>query len=271
MNCFVTEKQAGSIPIAFVSPAAYAAWLDAQPALTREWLSTTKYNPKPATVALIPDATGKLSRVVTCVADLKSLWSGGHLPFALPEGVYHFEQGDFNAADYAVAWGLGAYQFTRYKKPERAPAKLVVLENQAWVDNLVQSIYLVRDWTNTPTDDMGPTQFAEAAAALAKSHNAQFSQIVGDELLKKNYASIYTVGRASDDAPRLVDLRWGNEKHPKVTLVGKGVCFDTGGLDIKPSSYMLLMKKDMAGGAHALGLARMIMEANMPICLRVLV
>jgi leucyl aminopeptidase len=118
---------------------------------------------------------------------------------------------------------------------------------------------------------MGPTEFAAAAEKLASQYGAQFSQIVGEELLAQNYASIYTVGRASDDAPRLLDLRWGNAAHPKLILVGKGVCFDSGGLDIKPSSYMLLMKKDMAGGAHVLGLARMIMQAKLPINLRVLI
>src|SRR3990167_6568676 len=110
------------------------------------------------------------------------------------------------------------------------------------------SIYMVRNLINTPTDDLGPTEFAKIAEKLAQQYEAQFSQIIGEDLLKQNYASIYTVGRASDDAPRLLDLRWGNPKHPPVTLVGKGVCFDSGGLDIKSSAYMLLMKKDMAGG-----------------------
>src|SRR5262249_25048820 len=132
-------------------------------------------------------------------------------------------------------------------------------------------IYLVRDWINTPTDDMGPTQFAAVAEKLANEYEAKLTQIIGDELLKHHYASIFTVGRASDDAPRLLDLHWGNPLHPKVTLVGKGVCFDSGGLDIKSSSYMLLMKKDMAGGAHVLGLARMIMNAKLPVRLRVLI
>jgi len=118
---------------------------------------------------------------------------------------------------------------------------------------------------------MGPSEFAGVTKALAKEHKAHYTEIVGEHLLKENYASIYTVGRASDDPPRLVDLRWGSPSHPKVTLVGKGVCFDSGGLDIKPASYMQLMKKDMAGGAHVLGLARMIMQAQLPICLRVLV
>jgi leucyl aminopeptidase len=135
----------------------------------------------------------------------------------------------------------------------------------------VESIYYVRDLINTPTDDMGPTELADFTVALGKQYAATVDQIIGDDLLKKGFATIHTVGRASDDAPRLLDLRWGNAAHPKVTLVGKGVCFDTGGLDIKPSSGMLLMKKDMGGAAHVLGLARMIMEAKLPIRLRVLI
>jgi leucyl aminopeptidase len=153
------------------------------------------------------------------------------------------------------------------------PAQLVLPKevDHSPIENIVESIYLVRTLINVPTDDMGPSELAAAAAQLAKKYKAMFKQIIGKELLKNNYASIYTVGRGSDDAPRLLDLRWGNKKHPKVTLVGKGVCFDTGGLDIKPASAMLLMKKDMGGAAHVLGLARMIMEAKLPICLRVLI
>ena len=174
--------------------------------------------------------------------------------------------------EYAITMGPRRLSIQSLQKPQRMPAKLVLPDSLAnHVTNIVSSLCLVRDWINTPTDDMGPTEFANVAKQLAKDCHADFSQIIGEDLIKKNYASIYTVGRASDDAPRLIDMRWGNEAHPKVTLVGKGVCFDSGGLDIKPSPYMLLMKKDMAGGAHVLGLARMIMQAKLPIRLRVLI
>ncbi|EKD70228.1 MAG: hypothetical protein ACD_46C00595G0001 [uncultured bacterium] len=139
------------------------------------------------------------------------------------------------------------------------------------VENIVESIYYTRDLINMPTEEMGPSELAKSAENLAKNFGATCTQIVGEDLLKQNYPLIHTVGRASDDAPRLMDIRWGKAAHPKLTLVGKGVCFDTGGLDIKPSSAMLLMKKDMGGAAHVLGLARMIMAANLPVQLRVLI
>lgn len=271
-SCFVTESNSHVTPISVVAQKKFSEWLDLQTVQTKDWLTSTNFKAEAGSVRLIPDANGKLGRVICCVADSENLWSVGNLPFALPEGLYKFDVTDLQYISYAIAWGLGAYQFTRYKQPTRKPAQLYLHANSvAHINNMVESIYLVRDCINTPTDDMGPSELADVAEALAEHYHAKFTQIVGDDLLEQNYPSIYTVGRASDDAPRLLDLRWGNPSHPKVTLVGKGVCFDTGGLDIKPSSYMLLMKKDMGGGAHVLGLARMIMEAKLPVCLRVLI
>ncbi|TAK73242.1 MAG: leucyl aminopeptidase family protein [Gammaproteobacteria bacterium] len=269
LNCFITETRTSAIPISVVTLQQFPEWLAKQTDYIKSWLSATQFRAEAGSMRLISDAKGHLSQVICCVENKISLWSVGHLPFMLPEGVYTFQADE---ESLAIGWGLGAYQFNRYKKPTRQPAQLQLSSAMAaQVLNVVESIYLVRDWINTPTEDMGPSQLARAAEKLANHYEAKFTQIVGEELLQHNYASIYTVGRASDDSPRLLDLRWGNPAHPKVTLVGKGVCFDTGGLDIKPSSYMLLMKKDMAGGAHVLGLARMIMEAKLPICLRVLV
>lgn len=270
LNCFSQKKDA-AVPIRVIAKKDYAEWLKTESKLTKDWLAASQFRVDSETLRIIPDEKGKISRVLCCVTNPESLWEAGGIALNLPEGAYFFEDVD-NVSSYAIAWGLSAYQFSRYKKPTREPAKLVVPSKLlTQVENIVESIYLVRDWINTPTDDMGPTQLAKAASELADTYGAKFTQIVGEDLLKKNYASIYTVGRASDDAPRLLDLRWGNPKHPKITLVGKGVCFDSGGLDIKPSSYMLLMKKDMAGGAHVFGLARMVMEAKLPVCLRVLV
>lgn len=270
--CFTTETDNTVIPISVVTPQNYTEWLNAQSAATKEWLAATKFQSEAGNTRLLPDTNGKVARVVCCVADAENMWGVGCLPFALPEGKYQFDVADARYNAYAIAWGLGAYQFTRYKKPLRQPAQLFLSENiAASVDNIVQSIYLVRDCINTPTDDMGPTELAVVVEKLAKQYDAEWNQIVGEELLLENYHSIYTVGRASDDAPRLLDLRWGNADHPKVTLVGKGVCFDSGGLDIKPSPYMLLMKKDMGGAAHVLGLARMIMQTKLPVRLRVLI
>lgn len=272
LNCYSTEKNAAAVPVTLVAQKQFPDWLAQQSGMLKDWLTATQFRAEAGTVRLVPDAQGKIDRVICCVSDSDNFWGTGSLANTLPEGNYKLEVNTAQIIPYAIAWGLGAYLFTRYKKPQRQPAKLLIPEDSAaHVNNVVESIYLVRDLVNTPTDDMGPSEFAAAAEQLAKEHKAEFSQIVGEDLLKQNYASIYTVGRASDDAPRLVDLRWGNPSHPKVTLVGKGVCFDSGGLDIKPSSYMLLMKKDMAGGAHVFGLARMIMQAKLPVRLRVLV
>jgi leucyl aminopeptidase len=272
LACYA-EKTEFAIPVQIVKQSDFSQWLGKQNSFTQNWLTTTQFRQDSGSVTYIPDASGKVVQVLLCVNDMKNFWSAGSLSTALGDGVYKFEGENFDYARFALAWGLGAYQFSRYKKPTKKPARLVLdKEHDAkHINNLVESIYMVRDLINTPTDDMGPTELGESVVALAKKYNATVTQIIGEDLLKQNYASIYTVGRASDDAPRLIDLRWGDSSHPRVTLVGKGVCFDTGGLDIKPTSGMLLMKKDMGGAAHTLGLARMIMEAKLPINLRVLI
>lgn len=272
MTCFTTETNSNAIPISVVAQSGYKEWLEAQSAFVKEWLSATQFQGEAGSVRLLPDANGKIARVICCVADKENFWGVGGLPFTLPEGVYKLEVSDAPYQQYAIAWGLGSYQFTRYKKAARKPAQLwIQSEWRDAINNVVESIYLVRDCINTPADDMGPSELANVVEQLAKQYDAKLTQVVGHDLLEQNYASIYTVGRASDDEPRLLDLRWGNQNHPKVTLVGKGVCFDTGGLDIKPSSYMTLMKKDMGGAAHVIGLARMVMQARLPVCLRVLI
>jgi len=277
-DCFTTHPSKKAVPILIVTPDSFTKWLSDQNDsikngnFIKNWIGSTGFKAEPNTTCLIPDSAGKVTQVLCGTADIKNFWSVGQLPVILPEGQYFLKVDDRDYADLAIAWGLGAYQFTRYKKPARNIAQLVLPKKHFdLVSNLVDSICYVRDLINTPTDDMGPSELSKVTSKLAKQYNATFKQMAGDQLLKNNFPCIYTVGRASDDAPRLLDLRWGNKKHPKVTLVGKGVCFDTGGLDIKPSSGMLLMKKDMAGGAHVLGLARMIMQANLPICLRVLI
>src|SRR3990167_4381113 len=275
LNCFTTDALQKAIPIVLVTQKQYPTWLAEQPETIKSWLTAMQYRNDIGNICFIPDAHGHLAKVICSVSTHKNRWDVGHLALSLPEACYSFDNIDLESETYiayALAFGLGAYQFTRYKKPVRQSAQLRISKNIAsHLQQQINSIYLVRDLINTPTDDMGPSQFAAMAEKIAKEHQATCKQIVGEDLLRQNYASIYTVGRASDDAPRLLDLRWGNPAHAKVTLVGKGVCFDSGGLDIKPSAYMLLMKKDMAGGAHALGLARMIMEAKLPICLRVLI
>lgn len=270
-TCFHTETK-NNVPIVLIKQGDFPDWLIKQPSETQRWLSSTQFRAEAGNVSVIPDANGHIARVVCCMADQNHFWCVGHLPMHLPEGTYQLDVDGEDISSYAMAWGLGAYQFTRYKPLLRQPARLFLpFPTAQSIISIVDAIYLVRDWINTPTEDMGPAQFAHAMQLLAKKYEATFTQIIGDDLLKQNYPCIHIVGRASDDAPRLLDMRWGNPHHPKVTLVGKGVCFDSGGLDLKSSSHMLLMKKDMAGGAHAVGLARLIMDAKLPVCLRVLV
>lgn len=270
-KCFVSEANQ-SIPIQVVTTQHYAEWFEAQSDRAKAWLTSTQYKAEAGVSRVVPGEDGKVELVVCAIASVDNWWGVGSLPLALPEGSYHFVNTGADVINYALAWGLGAYQFTRYKKALRVPATLVLPTEMAdYVINMVESIYLVRDCVNTPTENMGPTELADVTRELAAEFGAEYSDVVGDELLKQNYGAIHAVGRASDDEPRLLDLRWGNEAHPKLTLVGKGVCFDTGGLDIKASQYMLLMKKDMGGAAHVLGLARMIMHAKLPVRLRVLI
>jgi leucyl aminopeptidase len=273
LACFSKNTTKNAAPITLISQKNFSVWLKKQTVFVKQWLQSIQFHGEAGNMGLLPDAKGNLTRVFYCISDTQNFWQAGSLPFSLPTGNYFLDDEIENPTDFAIAWGLGAYQFVRYKKAARQPAALILPENtdHHFIQNTVESIYLVRDLINTPTDNMGPTELADESASLAKKHKANIKQIIGKDLLKNNYASIYTVGRASDDAPRLIDLRWGNKKHPKITLVGKGVCFDTGGLDIKPASAMLLMKKDMGGAAHVLGLAKMIMQAKLAINLRVLI
>lgn len=266
LKSLTAEKHVHSIPVHVVAVANYVAWLEKQTPFIKTWLQASQFKAEPAMMRLLPDAAGKVEAVVVVVVSDANFWGVGQCPLVLPEGDYHLAQDN---ADHALAWGLGAYQFTRYKKATRVPARLHCASSD--VLNQVESIYLVRDLINTPTENMLPSDLAAAAKQLAQDCDAKYHEIVGDDLLKQNYPAIHAVGRASSDAPRLIDIRWGDASHPKVILVGKGVCFDSGGLDIKSASNMLLMKKDMGGAANVLGLARMIMKAKLKVCLRVLI
>ena len=188
----------------------------------------------------------------------------------LPTGSYSAQSSLSEAA--LVAWSLAQYQFDRYK-PQQTPPRILAVRAQELPAVLAEAdaVYLVRDLINTPANDLGPQELADVTAKIASEHGAEFKQWVGDELLRDNFPAIHAVGRAAAAAPRLLSLVWGDENHPRVTLVGKGVCFDSGGLDIKPSSGMRLMKKDMGGAAHVLGLAQWLMTHRVPIRLHVLI
>jgi leucyl aminopeptidase len=224
---------------------------------------------------LVPDREGQLKVVLVGVSSLDDPFALAKLPAVLPSGKYLVDNTltEKQSNELALGWALGTYRFTRYKSYSAPVPELVVpaTANRLWLEGMVEAVGMGRDLINTPAEDMGPAELAAAAAAIAQRFGAAYREIVGEELLSANYPSIHTVGRASSREPRLVDFTWGNPKHPKVTLVGKGVCFDTGGLDLKPAEAMKLMKKDMGGAATVLALAFCVMQLKLPVRLRVLI
>lgn len=274
LPCYITSTEK-AVPITFIVATDYVKWLSEQNERTEKWLRADIFKADVSTRCLVKDEHGQVERVLLGVENPEDFWAVVSLPRTLPSGNYFFDM-PLNPASQerlAIAWGIGTYQFAKYKKQVPITAKLQIKKeiNLSYIENFVHSIFMIKDLVNTPTDDMGPADLAAAAEKIAKEFKAEFKQIVGEALVKENYPTIYAVGRASANAPRLIELRWGDKKNPKVTLVGKGVCFDSGGLDLKPADGMLLMKKDMAGAAHCLGLARMIMAQQLPINLRVII
>jgi len=268
-------QQSDAIPIVPVTEEGLAATLGRLDEIQRRWVETTRYLGEPGKVALLPDTAGRLARVLIGIRQGEELWGLAALPDSLPPGAYRLDADvpARAASRYALGWALGCYAFTRYKPRERGWADLVwpAHADHGWVERLARGIALARDLINTPAEDMGPPELAGAAEELAARHGAQYRVIVGNDLLRENYPMIHAVGRAAAKEPRLIDFVWGDPAAPKVTLVGKGVCFDSGGLDLKPSGGMRLMKKDMGGAATLLGLAEAIMAAKLPVRLRVLV
>ncbi len=239
-----------------------------------EWLKTTNFRGAPAQFSLVPDDKGSVRAVLVGVGDVNDRYALSCLPMNILAGVYELS-GDgvkLDPARAAYSWALGAYRFTRYKRAPREAATLLVDgATLRAVEPLVNAVLKVRDLVNTPTEDMGPQHLSAEIKKLAGEHRATFREFVGAQLLKSNFPTIHAVGRASHRDPRLVELRWGKSKHPKVTIVGKGVCFDTGGLDMKTSDGMRWMKKDMGGAAHAIALAGLVMQAKLPVRLTLLV
>ena len=265
------------VPVVPIEKAVFAGWLKTQPPDMRRWVESSGFGAEPGSISLIAGADGRLEEVLVGVEDHDGLWSYAGLPDRLPPGDYRIDARlDKKAAtNAALGWALGSYRFEQYKSRKRKspPAALVWPANcdRAAVKRTADATFLVRDLVNTPADDMGPAALAAAARKVAGRHGARCRVIVGDALLRENYPTIHAVGRAAAIPPRLIDITWGRRDAPRVSLVGKGVCFDTGGLDIKTASGMLRMKKDMAGAAHVLGLADMIMAAKLPVRLRVLI
>ncbi len=281
---FLTENRpADTIAITALTEGALADWLEAQDAPARKWAGLQGFKAKQGQIVTLPGIDGGVGHVLLGLGAANgaplSPWTFSALPGSLPQGNYAFDPvpDPAFATVAALGWALGTYRFDRYRLSDTEAPKphphLAIPEgcDTAYVMAAARATFLVRDLINTPPNDMGPVELEREAFDLAARIGAEATSIVGEDLLDQNFPAIYEVGKGSVRAPRLIDLRWGDPSHPKVTLVGKGVCFDTGGYDLKPSSSMALMKKDMGGAAHVLGLAQMVAALNLPVRLRVLV
>ncbi|MGX5667521.1 leucyl aminopeptidase family protein [Rhizobium daejeonense] len=268
-----SSKGGHTLPVFAVTPAHVETGTIDPIAL--DWARKAGFKAEAGSVLLIPTADGHLGGALFGLGSNPSEnpFLTGKLARSLPAGDWHIETAPLTANRLLLGYGLGSYSFDRYRSERPAEPKLLIPQDAdaADIKRQLAGVFLARDLINTPTNDMGPADLENAFRALAEHYKAEFTSIVGDELLEKNFPLVHTVGRASTVAPRLLEMRWGKKGHPRVTLVGKGVCFDTGGLDIKPASSMLLMKKDMGGAANVLGLALMIMDAKLKIDLRVIV
>jgi len=273
----ITDKKAfeKAIPILATDAKRLPKLLAALTPEQRRWAADSGFDAAPNSFALIPDAKGGIASVVLGVRDAADPWALAGLPLKLPRARYALGKGPVTIApeNAAFGWDLGGYQFARYKKAKRKPADLQLPASAAVARALemAQAVRLVRDLVNTPAEDMGPEQLSDAAREQAELFGGEFDEWVGEELLAQNFPAIYTVGRAAARPPRLLEIHWGNPKHPRVAIVGKGVCFDSGGLDLKTAEGMRLMKKDMGGAAHALALARLVMQRKLPVYLHMLI
>src|ERR1700742_2955769 len=276
-SVFETAPAASAIPISFATKTTWEAIRAALPPQARQFAQANDFAAKPGACLTLPAADGKIAHVVFGLEDetnkSRDPFRAGALPGLLPPGTYRFANAPHDTRLATLAFALGSYRFNRYRKADAPGVKLVPPDgiDVADIERMAEAAMLARDLINTPSNDMGPEQLAQAAQDLAKRFGASFSCIVGDELPRQNFPLIHAVGMASPREPRLIDFSWGDPSHPKVTLVGKGVCFDTGGLDLKPSSGMLIMKKDMGGAANVLALAQMVMDAKLKVRLRVLI
>jgi len=273
-NGFADSPGRSPRPLHLVDREQLAAWRGRQPGALGQWMDAHRFEAAAGSVLVLPGSDG-IGGAIVGIGDAGDPYSYAHAPFALPEGDWVLE----SALDpeqlraLQLGWGLGSYRFTRFRTPVRAPARLVVADGglDAEVADVLAACLRVRELVNTPTEHMGPGQLHAVVEEVAGAHGATFEAVVGDDLLARNFPAIHAVGRASHRAPRLLQLQWGDAAHPSLTLVGKGVCFDTGGLNIKTGDGMRNMKKDMGGSAHAIALAELVMSRKLPVRLTLLV
>jgi len=276
-SIFETSNTESALPITFVTPANWDEIRETLSPPLRQFAAANGFAAKPGAYLALPAPDGAIAQILFGLEDetarFRDLFRPGALPGHLPPGIYRFANTPYDARLATLAFALGSYRFTRYRQTDDSDIRLAPPDgiDLADITRIADAVKLARDLINTPSNDMGPEELSSAAEALANKFGATFHCVVGDELTTQNFPLIHAVGRASARAPRLIDFSWGDPAHPKVTLVGKGVCFDSGGLDLKSSSSMLIMKKDMGGAANVLALARMIMDAKLKIRLRVLI
>ena len=270
---FLADATAPATPIHILRTSEWGPWIERHSETLRRMAAAHDFQAQNGRMLVVPATDGSIERVVFGAGDKANAQVVGALAQHLPAGDYRiaFAPKEFAPTAMAIAWGLGAYAFDRYKKRKRPAPQLAPPESadMAEAARIVRASWLARDLVNTPTNDMGPEALHAAAQSVADAHGASLSAIVGDDLLTENYPLIHAVGRAAAEAPRILHLSWGDVGAPRVALVGKGVTFDTGGLDIKPAAGMRMMKKDMGGAAHALALAQIIMDAKLPVRLDV--
>ncbi len=280
MSVLLKKPTAACTPIVTVTRDSHAARLAAAPENTRRWLRANGFNGAPDTHLLVPAANGGIEAVWAGVRGGDHPFALAALPRSLPAGRYRLADDGVAITPEAAAlsWQLGGYQFDLYKPATRELPELLLAPGLQAERGLLQAhvIAATRDLVNTPAEQMGPAELAEAVRLVAQQHGAKFRQVVGDALLKApggGFPAIHAVGRAAEArrAPRLIELNWGSDKHPRLAIVGKGVCFDSGGLNIKGADGMRLMKKDMGGAANALGLAQLVMALKLPVRLQLLI
>jgi leucyl aminopeptidase len=260
---------APAIAIHAMHAADWEGWIGRRGEALKTLAAAQDFRGQAQRILIVPAPDGSIERVLFGLGDAANPLAFGALAQKLPAGDYKIASAprEFSATMIAIAWGLGSYAFSRYKARKRTPPRLLPPDGADLADaeRQIRAAFLVRDLVNTPAGDMGPEALHQAAAAVANRYGATFEAVVGDALLEQNYPMIHAVGRAAKEAPRLVHIGWGEASAPRLALVGKGVTFDTGGLDIKPSAGMRLMKKDMGGAAHALALAGMAMDAKLSV------
>ena len=263
-----------ALPLYPVSSSGFQQWLNDLPGQQRKWVEACRFSAAPGQVCSLPDANGELHGFAFGMQERGWLYQLAELPEKIPAGAYRLvsQWNEEQRMQASLGWGLACYSFDQYRKPRKTLPSLLLDEDIAeQTERLLVAQNLVRDLVNTPTEDMGPEQLAAALKLQAEELGAKMTVVKGEELLNQNFPAIHAVGRASDRAPRLLQLEWGSKDNPLLVLCGKGVCFDTGGLNLKPASGMLIMKKDMGGAAHVIALARLIIQAELPVRLMVLI